>query len=79
MRDFARHYLEDIDLSFMTRDERDLFLKFVKRYYKELVNIGYLLKDVDFEDLSNEGRRKIIKSSLVLWKTANYDVQNVIM
>lgn len=73
MRDFARHYLEDIDLSFMTRDERDLFLKFVKRYYKELVNIGYLLKDVDFEDLSNEGRRRIVKSSLALWKTANHE------
>ena len=73
MRDFVKHYLQDIDLGWMTKGEKELFSKFVLRYHKELVNVGYLLKDVDFEDLSNPGRRMIVSSALRVWKMTHHE------
>jgi hypothetical protein len=66
---YIKYYLRDVGLRGVNESEQEAFYLFVERYFDQLVNIGYLLKDVEFVDLSTEGKWRIVKSAEILWKS----------
>jgi hypothetical protein len=65
----VQQYLKDagIDIENFNIDE---FTDFARFYVKELVQVGALLKDVPFSDLTPMGKYNVLKSAYRLWTKA---------
>lgn len=54
--------------------EREHFVKFLDLYYSQLIIMGALLKDVTWLELTSEGRLRILRTALTLWKSTPREI-----
>lgn len=66
----VKEYIADLGID-MSEEELRAFTEFSRAYFRELVNVGYLLRDVPFNDMARTGKYKVLGSALELWKTVN--------